>query len=156
MRAAIVAASPNVLASGNIKFTPDPLRRQLDACVKLSLGSYDHVALEITGNALELDSDDLVFEKATGERTAALLGNVSGTPLCLVEIAGTLGRDLSAQGQAAMVKDFGSEAQAVNGSTQAAFSNYRVRFIKPDIAAVSVDYGITVDAAAANATPEHK
>ena len=40
------------------------------------------------------------------------------------------------QGQAAMVKDFGSEAQAVNGSTQAAFSNYRVRFIKPDIAAV--------------------
>ena len=107
-RAAIVTASTNVLASGNIKFTPDPLRRQLDACVKLSLGSYDHVALEITGNALELDSDDLVFEKATGERTAALLGNVSGTPLCLVEIAGTFGRDLSAQGQAAMV-DFAAE-----------------------------------------------
>ena len=40
------------------------------------------------------------------------------------------------QGRAAMVKDFGSEAQAVNGSTEAAFSNYRVRFIKPDIAAV--------------------
>lgn len=40
------------------------------------------------------------------------------------------------QGQAAMVKDFGSEAQAVNGSTQAAFSNYRVRFVKPDIAVV--------------------
>ena len=40
------------------------------------------------------------------------------------------------QGRAAMVKDFGSEAQAVNGSTQAAFSDYRVRFIKPDIAVV--------------------
>ena len=40
------------------------------------------------------------------------------------------------QGHAAMVKDFGSEAQAVNGSTQAAFSNYRVRFIKPDVAFV--------------------
>jgi uncharacterized protein (TIGR02246 family) len=40
------------------------------------------------------------------------------------------------QGHAAMVKDFGSEAQAVNGSTQAAFSNYRVRFIKPDVAVV--------------------
>jgi hypothetical protein len=36
-----------------------------------------------------------------------------------------------------MVKDFGPEAQqAVNGSTQAAFSNYRVRFIKPDVAVV--------------------
>lgn len=40
------------------------------------------------------------------------------------------------QGHPAMVKDFGSEAQAVNGSTQAAFSDYRVRFIKPDIAVV--------------------
>ena len=40
------------------------------------------------------------------------------------------------QGRAAMMKDFGSEAQAVNGSTQAAFSDYRVRFIKPDIAVV--------------------
>jgi len=40
------------------------------------------------------------------------------------------------QGHATMVKDFGSEAQAVNGSTQAAFSNYRVRFIKSDIAVV--------------------
>jgi uncharacterized protein (TIGR02246 family) len=40
------------------------------------------------------------------------------------------------QGHVAMVKDFGPEAEAVNGSTQAAFSNYRVRFIKPDVAVV--------------------
>jgi len=39
------------------------------------------------------------------------------------------------QGHVAMVKDFGPEAQqAVNGNTQAAFSNYRIRFIKPDVA----------------------
>jgi uncharacterized protein (TIGR02246 family) len=39
------------------------------------------------------------------------------------------------QGHAAMVKDFGPEAQqAVNANTQAAFSNYRIRFIKPDVA----------------------
>src|SRR6516165_5093851 len=30
------------------------------------------------------------------------------------------------QGRVTMVKDFGSEAQAVNGTTQAAFSNYRI------------------------------
>jgi uncharacterized protein (TIGR02246 family) len=41
------------------------------------------------------------------------------------------------QGRVAMVKDFGPEAQqAVNGTTQAAFSNYRVRFVEPDIAVV--------------------
>jgi uncharacterized protein (TIGR02246 family) len=40
------------------------------------------------------------------------------------------------QGHAAMVKDFGSEAQAVNGTTQAAFSNYRIHFINPNVAVV--------------------
>ena len=41
------------------------------------------------------------------------------------------------QGRTAMVKDFGPEAQqAVNGTTQAELSNYRVRFIKPDVAVV--------------------
>jgi uncharacterized protein (TIGR02246 family) len=39
------------------------------------------------------------------------------------------------QGRVAMVKDFGPEAQqAVTPSTQARFSKYRVRFIKPDVA----------------------
>jgi uncharacterized protein (TIGR02246 family) len=39
------------------------------------------------------------------------------------------------QGRVAMVKDFGPEAQqAVTPTTQAAFSNYRIRFIKPDVA----------------------
>jgi uncharacterized protein (TIGR02246 family) len=38
------------------------------------------------------------------------------------------------QGHVAMVKDFGAEAQAVNGGTQAAFSNYRIRFVKRDVA----------------------
>jgi uncharacterized protein (TIGR02246 family) len=39
------------------------------------------------------------------------------------------------QGRAAMVKDFGPEAQqAVTPTTQATFSNYRIRFIKPGVA----------------------
>jgi uncharacterized protein (TIGR02246 family) len=39
------------------------------------------------------------------------------------------------QGRVAMVKDFGPEAQqAVTPTTQASFSNYRIRFIKPEIA----------------------
>ena len=61
---------------------------------KLSLGSYDHIALELAGNPLGLDSDDLVFEKSADTHTAAILANVSGTPLCLIEVAGSFGRDL--------------------------------------------------------------
>ncbi len=107
-RAAIVTVSTNVIASGAIRFTPDLSGRQRDAFNKLSLGSYDHIALEFADNALGLDSDDLVFEKAADARTAAILANVSGTPLCLIEVAGTFGRDLAAQGEAAMV-DFAAD-----------------------------------------------
>jgi monoamine oxidase len=107
-RAAIVTVSTNVIASGAIKFTPELAKRQFDAFAKLALGSYDHIALELAGNPLGFETDDLVFEKSAGSHTAAILANVSGTPLCLVEVAGTFGRDLSAQGQAAMV-DFAAD-----------------------------------------------
>ena len=99
---AIVTVSTNVIASGRIRFTPELPRRFADACNSLSLGSYDHIALELTGNPLGLESDDLVFEKSSNRQTGAILGNVSGTSLCLVEVAGTAGRELAAQGEAAM------------------------------------------------------
>ena len=102
-RAAIVTASTGVLAAEKIKFAPELPKRHTEAIAKLSLGSYDHVALELKGNPLQLQNDDLVFEKASGARTAALLANVSGTPLCMVEIAGKLGRELSQAGAAAMI-----------------------------------------------------
>jgi monoamine oxidase len=102
-RAAIVTVSNGVLGAEKIKFTPDLPKRQVDAIAKLSLGSYDHVALELKGNPLQLQNDDLVFEQAKGPRTAALLANVSGTPLCMVELAGKFGRELSQGGEAAMI-----------------------------------------------------
>ncbi len=101
-RAAIVTVSTNVLAAGKIRFTPDLPKRQLDAAGRLKLGSYDHVALELPGNPFGLRPDELVFEKADSNRTAALFANVSGTSLCIVEVAGSFGRDLAAKGDDAM------------------------------------------------------
>jgi monoamine oxidase len=102
-RVAIVTVSTNVLAAGGIRFTPALPQRVSETFHRLSLGSYDHIALELNGNPLGLESDDLVFEKSADTHTAAILGNVSGTSLCLIDVAGAFGRDLSAQGQAAMV-----------------------------------------------------
>jgi monoamine oxidase len=101
-RAVIVTASTNVLLSGKIKFTPDLPKRQLDACDKLSLGSYDRIILELPGNPLGLQRDDLMFEKAQNERTAALLANVGGSTLAFVDVGGKFGRDLAARGERAM------------------------------------------------------
>ena len=107
-RAAIVTVSTGILSAGKIKFDPDLPKRQLDAAGKLSLGSYDHIVLELPDNPLALQRDDLIFEKSDGTRTGAILANISGTPLTMVDVAGSFGRELSAQGEAAMV-DFALE-----------------------------------------------
>ena len=101
-RIAIVTVPTNVISSGGLKFIPDLEHHHFDAFGRMSLGSYDHIALELTGNPLGLDSDDLVFEKSNDNRTAALLANISGTPLCVIDVAGSFGHDLSAKGEAEM------------------------------------------------------
>jgi monoamine oxidase len=126
-RAAIVTVSTDVLAAGKIRFTPDLPKRQLDAANRLKLGSYDHIALELPGNPLGLQRDELVFEKSADARTAAMLANVSGSTLCMIEVAGRFGRDLSAQGEAAMVAFaldwltglYGAEVRKAEKRTQA-------------------------------------
>jgi monoamine oxidase len=119
-RAAIITVSSNVLAAGNIKFTPDIPKRQLDAAARLSLGSYDHIALLLPGNPLGLARDDVLIEQSNSTRTALLFGNMGGSSLCSLDVAGSFGRNLSSQGEKAMVafavewltKLFGSDAAA--------------------------------------------
>jgi len=101
-RAVIVTLSTGALLAERIKFQPILPKRQLDALARLTLGSYDHIAVELKGNPLQLRNDDLVFEKASGPRTAALLANISGTSLCTVEVSGKFGAELSKAGEAAM------------------------------------------------------
>jgi monoamine oxidase len=118
--AAIITVSSNVLAAGNIKFTPDIPKRQLDAAEKLSLGSYDHIALQLQGNPLGLTRDDIIIEQSGSTRTALLFANIGPSSLCSIDVAGSFGRDLAAQGEPAMVafavewlsKLFGSEVAA--------------------------------------------
>jgi monoamine oxidase len=124
---AIVTVSTNVLAASKIRFSPELPKRHLDAAAKLKLGSYDHVALELPGNPLGLRTDELVFEKSNGPRTAAILANASGSTLCIVDVAGGFGRDLSAKGEKEMVAFalewmtnlFGADLKAVVGRRHA-------------------------------------
>jgi monoamine oxidase len=119
-RAAVITVSSNVLAAGNIKFTPDIPKRTLDAAAKLSLGSYDRIALQMPGNPLGLARDDIIIEQSNSMRTALLYANMGSSSLCSIDVAGSFGRDLSAQGEKAMIafavewltKLFGSEAAA--------------------------------------------
>jgi monoamine oxidase len=102
-RAAILTASSNVLTSGALKFTPDLPKRMLDAASKVSLGSYDHIVLQLQGNPLGLSRDDVVIEQAKDARTAFMIANMGGSALCSIDVAGAFGRDLSARGEPAML-----------------------------------------------------
>src|SRR5258705_10200210 len=104
------------------------------ACLALTLGiaatgsagagqAQDEAAVRALGDT---------FAKAFVQKNAELRAAVFAEDGTFVTPPGDL-----LQGRVAMVKDFGPEAQqAVNGTTQAAFSNYRVRFITPDVAVV--------------------
>jgi monoamine oxidase len=126
-RAAVITVSSNVLAAGNIKFTPDIPKRQLDAAAKLGLGSYDRIVLSLPGNPLGLSRDDVIIEQSNSTRTAMLFANLGGSSLCAIDVAGSFGRDLSAQGEKAMAdfavewltKLFGSDAAAAVKKTSA-------------------------------------
>jgi monoamine oxidase len=126
-RAAIITVSSNVLTAGNIRFTPDLPKRQLDAAAKLSLGSYDHIALQLPGNPLGLVRDEIIIEQSNSTRTALLFANMGSSSLCSIDVAGSFGRDLSAQGEKAMIafalewlgKLFGSETASAVKKTSA-------------------------------------
>ena len=126
-RAVIVTVSTNMLLDGKITFAPALPKRQLDALSRLRLGHYERIALEIAGNPFGLARDDLVFEKADNNRTAALLANVSGTSLTFVDVAGSFGRDLATRGPREMTafavewidKLYGSDAKKAIKRTHA-------------------------------------
>jgi monoamine oxidase len=119
-RAAVITVSTNVLAAGNIKFASELPKRTLDAASKLSLGSYDRIALQMPGNPLGLSRDDIVIEQSNSMKTALIYANIGGSSLCSIDVGGSFGRDLSARGEAAMVafakewltKLFGSDVAA--------------------------------------------
>jgi monoamine oxidase len=100
-RAVIITVSVGVL--GKLAFDPELPKRYSEALDKLRLGSRDRIALDLPGNPLGLQPDELVFEKATSDHTAAIVANVHGTTLCTVEIGGKFGADLTAAGESAML-----------------------------------------------------
>jgi monoamine oxidase len=117
-RAAIITVSSNVLTAGNIKFTPELPKRALDAAARLSLGSYDHIALQLPGNPLGLARAEIFIEQSNSTRTALLIADIGSSSMCSIDVGGSFGRDLAAQGEPAMVafavewltKLFGSDA----------------------------------------------
>ena len=98
------------------------------------------LVLGVTGTASAADARDEAAVRALGDNFAkGFVQKNAELRASLFTQDGTFVTPVGdfLQGRVAMVKDFGLEAQqAVTATTQAAFSNYRVRFINPDVAVV--------------------
>ncbi len=107
-RAVIVTTSINVMLSGAMPFSPDLPKRLTDAASKLSLGTIDRVTLDLPGNPLGIQRDEVAIEMSDNNQTAVLQGNVDGSSLCHVDVFGSFGRGLAAKGDDA-IKSFAIE-----------------------------------------------
>jgi len=98
------------------------------------------LVLGVTGTASAADARDEAAVRALGDNFAkGFVQKNAELRASLFTQDGTFVTPVGdfLQGRGAMVKDFDLEAQqAVTATTQAAFSNYRVRFINPDVAVV--------------------
>ena len=86
------------------------------------------LVIGLTGSATAADARDEAAVRALGDNFAkAFVQKNAERRTSLFAENGTFVTPVGdfLQGHVAMVKDFGSEAQAVNGDTQASFSNYR-------------------------------
>ena len=130
-----------LIAAHTINSTPQkPKSAHLGLMQGLSLGLLAWtLVIGATGSASAGETRDETAVRALGDNFAkAFVQKNAELRASLFFENGTFVTPQGAflQGRAAMVKEFGPEAQAVSGTTQAAFSNYRVRFIKPDVAVV--------------------
>ena len=95
------------------------------------------LVLGVTGSASAAEAQDEAAVRSLGDNFAkAFLQKNAELRASLFAENGTFVTPQGdfLQGRVAMVNDFGQEAQAVNGNTQAEFSDYRIRFINPDVA----------------------
>ena len=132
-RAALIAAHAIDSAPRKPKSASGVMQRlgvALLACTLVIGGTGSASANEARNEAAVRALGD-TFAKAFVQKSAELRASVFAENGTFVTPVGDF-----VQGRVAMVKDFGAEAQAVNSTTQAEFSNYRIRFIKPDVAFV--------------------
>ena len=132
-RAALIAAHAIDSAPRKPKSASGVMQRlgvALLACALVIGGTGSASANEARNEAAVRALGD-TFAKAFVQKSAELRASLFAENGTFVTPVGDF-----VQGRVAMVKDFGAEAQAVNSTTQAEFSNYRIRFIKPDVAFV--------------------
>jgi monoamine oxidase len=129
-RAVIVTVSQGVLAAEAIRFDPPLENDRLRAIGAITMGTYNHVALQFDPAAIPVEADTWVtYQVAPPDDAGVLRGggflcNVSGTGLSVFEHSGTFAREMETAGPATAI-DF-----ALTRLTEVFGTSIRQRFIK--------------------------
>jgi monoamine oxidase len=119
-KACLVTVSTGVLASDAIKFTPALSHKKQESFHQISMGHYDHIAMQFSENFFETGDDEYLLYKLGSEgarspRGMGMVTNLSGTNLSFGDVGGGFAKELEAAGEAAAL-DFGlSELRNIFG-----------------------------------------
>lgn len=108
-RAVIVTVSTGVLAAGGISFEPSLSSAKEESFHKISMGYYNHIALQFSEDIFGMGEDGYLFHQVTDSNEAiGTLTNASGTGVAYCDVGGSFARQLERDGNEAAA-DFAME-----------------------------------------------
>jgi len=120
-QACILTVSTGVLASGKIKFIPMLPIEKYDSFSGISMGIYNHIALQFKKNFFPHNKDGYIYYKLNSQNTAtprgvAGLTNSSGSNLSYFDAGGEFARELENAGEEASIDFVLGELKSIFGS----------------------------------------
>ena len=120
-RACLVTVSTGVLAGGALRFDPALPGGKQDAFAGITMGTYNHIALQFKENVFGVGDDHYVIHQVPNgdggsPRATGILTNISGTNLSFCEVGGAFARDLEQEGRSGMIDFALGEVRKMLGS----------------------------------------
>lgn len=116
-RAVILTVSTAVLADQGIVFDPPmPVKKQ-ESFHGISMGYYNHIAIQLSADIFGMGEDGYVFHKVSGSDEAfGALTNTSGTGLTYCDVGGRFARELELAGQDVAIDFVSSKLRDIIGT----------------------------------------
>ena len=120
-KSVIVTVSQGILKSGKLAIKPKMDSQIRQAIGGITMGSYNHITLQFAQGTIDAKPDSWIAYQLTEHKNGSptgggILANISGSNLCYLEIGGSFGKALEAEGEATMI-DFGlAELTALFGA----------------------------------------
>ncbi len=119
--AVVLTVATGVLADGDIRFDPALPAKKEESFHKISMGHYNHVAIQFSEDIFELGDDGIMAYQSDSDRSMGLLTNASGSNLSYAYVGGSLARELELAGKQAAIDFAVSELKKVYGSSVGSF-----------------------------------